>query len=757
MTDWSLVAMVFLVPIYFAWFHENYTVFDLNKSVAMRLLLLVGIGAWLAGVSISGKISWRSGRVAAWFALVLGLLFSLSTIFSLHPDISLWGSYERQQGLYNILHYLLFFVLMGVSVTDRKSIERLLTALLAGAGVVCLYGLLQLIGWDFLRWAESGEARIFSTFGQPNFLGHFLVVVLPLTVYGFFWMAARQWQKWLYAVLALLEAVCLVFTYSRSAWLALLVTGIIFVLWLLWHRKKIVASLVISAMVLVSGIAMLAPAVRTAALKAAQQENIYGLYRLVSIFDLDSGSNHIRLNYWKAAVSDFRQASLERKLIGYGPDVQASVYVRYYQPDWAYYEKINSFPDRAHNFVLDIILQFGLLGLLGMIGFVGSIVWRLMARLRREAEGADYWLGVGLLAALLAYGVNNLFSFSLTVMNVMLYGLLAMASLAANNYKAKEGTLSFFQPVSRIVLTAAFVIFLLIVFYGQNVKLLVADYYYMQVKKAEARGNCREVMTNLENVLEWYPANHYYERAYLHHGTNCFSAATTPQARAAMSRNLIEQAESIPDSRKQYYTLIDLSHVYSVMGYYVDKKYYDSAERYYKELIDINPNITTNYQDYGRLKLWQAKYPEAIALFKQGIAAAPSLDEAPKDEHGYAIAQQVAYLHNLVGSVLYEQKKYDEALTWYLRSISIDVRSTASYKKVADIYYQRGNLKEAIRYNRQGYDLEPGVSLWPFGLAVLYKETGDRSTALQYAREAAKIDPADERIKQLVTELETKK
>jgi len=97
--------VVFFVPIYFAWFQENYTIFDLNKSVALHLLLAITIISWLIQISLEGKFQWEGNKLLCILGTAVAVVFLLSTVFSLHPVISLWGSYERQQGLYNLWHY----------------------------------------------------------------------------------------------------------------------------------------------------------------------------------------------------------------------------------------------------------------------------------------------------------------------------------------------------------------------------------------------------------------------------------------------------------------------------------------------------------------------------------------------------------------------------------------------------------------------------------------------------------------------------
>ena len=745
-------GILFFIPIYFAWFQENYTVFDLNKSAALHALVALALVAWLVEIALSGRFVWSGNRRIGWLLLIVAVSFLISTIFSLHPAISLWGSYERAQGFYNLFHYLAVFFLLIISIRDRKQIENSIIALISGAGIVCAYGLLQALALDPLHWGDGPQPRIFSSFGQPNFLGHYIVAVLPLTIYTAVYIARQSYQKFIVGLLVAAELICLLYTYSRSAWLALLATLMCLGLWLLFRaRKRLWAWLLI--VIFCAGVAILSLAPVRQTILNTLPHDAPGLGRIVSVLDFGSGSNKIRLDYWGAAWTDITHSSWQRKIFGYGPDVQASVFVRYYQSNWGYYEQMNSFPDRAHNFIFDVILQFGLLGFVALAIFIGLIVMHLISYARREEQGENYWLAVALLASLLAYGVNNLFSFSLTGMNVILFGLLGMAWVVGSSYAVTGHKIDFFHASSRFIIVLFVTLLFILVWYGYSLKPLVADYYYFKVKKAEGLQNCRGVLDNMEKVMSWYPRNHYYARSYLHHGTNCFSAVTSDSSRRQLADNLLEQAAAIPDKEKQYYTLIDLAHMYSIIGYQIDHAYYKQAEEIYKKLIEISPAITVNYQDYGRLLTWQGRYAEAIVLFKKGIAETPSLEAAPEFQHTRPIAQQLAYFHALIGSAYEEDKHIDEAITWYEQAIRIDPFTTSPYKKLADLYYQKGDIDNSIVYNKKGAELQPDSSLWPFGLAALYKEKKQNDLALSYAERALMIDPNSPKIQKIVDEL----
>ncbi|HRH33294.1 MAG TPA: O-antigen ligase family protein [bacterium] len=754
---YGIYSLIFFIPVYFAWFQENYTVFDLNKAVAMHVILSIVIVSWLTEICLTRQCKWGGNKILGIMGIVLGIVFFICTIFSIHLIISFLGSYERQQGLYNLLSYLGVSLFILIVIKNIEYLKNLISALLLGSAVVCIYGLIQAFGLDFLNWGEPGIQRIFSSFGQPNFLGHYIVVVFPFTLYAIFFLSRNLYIRFLYIILAATQVACLIFTLSRGAWIAFGFSLFLFVIWyLIKKNKRKLAFLLIFSVIIIS-ILLCFNGIRKTVLVNLSERNFNTAYRLVSIFNFQGGSNKIRLYYWHASFHIFSEAPLERKLFGYGPDVLPDLYVKAYQPEWGYYERINSFPDRAHNFIIDIIFQFGVFGFLVLTFLFGYILRKLIRYTWNESNGDNYWLAVSFLFALIAYGINNLFSFSLVGMNVILYSLLAGAWLVGNNFLQKEYKIKFFQPLSLFVLSFVFSLFLLMLIYNYNIKPLVADYYYFNVKKAEIRGDCRLVLDNMEKTLEWYPVSHYYARAYLHHGTNCFLAITDKASQKQLADNLLEQAARIPKSDWQYLTMLDFAHMYGMLAFYIDDKHYGEAESIYNQLLVVGPMITTTYQDFGRMRMTQGKYKEAISLFQKGIEIS-KLDESrpPIEEHVVAVYRQVAYFYNLLGVSLMKEKKYDQAIVALTRSIELNPFEGTFYKDIADFYYQNNNISEAIKYNNMGSKVDPLSQPWAYLLALLYNDQGNTKKALEYAQRALEQDPSNQRIITFVQSLRMK-
>ena len=185
------LAAVVGVPLFF----NIYTArtFEPDKITLMRSIALVMLLAWLVkvleeGIASKGEQSFGQ-RLKTWLkqpmtlpVLVIALVYVISTVFSISPRVSFWGSYQRLQGSYTFLSYILIFALMAATMNSRAQIERFITTVIIASVPVALYGIIQHNGLDPLPWAGDVTKRVASNMGNAIFVSSYLVMVIPLTV-----------------------------------------------------------------------------------------------------------------------------------------------------------------------------------------------------------------------------------------------------------------------------------------------------------------------------------------------------------------------------------------------------------------------------------------------------------------------------------------------------------------------------------------------------------------------------------------------
>jgi Flp pilus assembly protein TadD len=109
-----------------------------------------------------------------WALLILLLVELISTLFSLAPGLSLWGSLHRGGGLLTTVVFVGLFIVASQGLQDVAARDRLVTALLAVSLPVALYAIIQHGEIDPLIWAGNVSTRATSTIGNPIFLAAFL-------------------------------------------------------------------------------------------------------------------------------------------------------------------------------------------------------------------------------------------------------------------------------------------------------------------------------------------------------------------------------------------------------------------------------------------------------------------------------------------------------------------------------------------------------------------------------------------------------
>ncbi len=186
---WLIALLV--IPLFFNIHSER--VFEPDKLALLRSIALFMAAVWV--VRFVDRHSWRElGRLrpsdpaALWHKplvlpiLALILVYALSTLFSVAPRISWAGSYQRLQGTYTMLSYVVIFALMADGLRTPAQVRRAVTVVIIASIPVGLYGLLQHFGHDPLPWGGNVQERVAGHLGNAIFIAAYLIMVVPLTL-----------------------------------------------------------------------------------------------------------------------------------------------------------------------------------------------------------------------------------------------------------------------------------------------------------------------------------------------------------------------------------------------------------------------------------------------------------------------------------------------------------------------------------------------------------------------------------------------
>ncbi|MCA9970420.1 MAG: hypothetical protein KC425_09410, partial [Anaerolineales bacterium] len=185
------LAAVVAVPLFFN-IHSD-RVFEPDKLTLLRSIALLMSAAWL--VKFINDEGWRDLDWLRWgsersvwkrpFVLPVFLLvaiYLLSNLFSVTPRVSWAGSYQRLQGTYTTLSYIVVLTLIAATMRTRAQVGRVVTAIIITSIPIAFYGMLQHFDLDPLPWGGDTQRRIAGHMGNAIFIAAYLIMVVPLTL-----------------------------------------------------------------------------------------------------------------------------------------------------------------------------------------------------------------------------------------------------------------------------------------------------------------------------------------------------------------------------------------------------------------------------------------------------------------------------------------------------------------------------------------------------------------------------------------------
>ena len=194
---------------------------------------LAGICIWtiisLALKSVIDKnFKWKRDGVGAALLLFLAVLF-ISCVFSfaMVKSLVVWAMY---------FVFVSFYFAVINTINTRTQLFSLLRLFVISGALVALYGVMQYVfGWTTTNaWIdeamfEEETMRVFSTLANPNVLGEYILLVLPVSAAFFLKDKVKTFSKWVYLIVTGILFLCLILTQSRGCWLGFMVSVAIFV------------------------------------------------------------------------------------------------------------------------------------------------------------------------------------------------------------------------------------------------------------------------------------------------------------------------------------------------------------------------------------------------------------------------------------------------------------------------------------------------------------------------------------------------
>lgn len=565
------LIMVF-VPLFFL--VKNEEVFEFNKMIFTYLSVTVIVTTWVIKSLLEKKITFKKTPFD-WFILFFLLSQLISTALSIHPRTSLFGYYTRfHGGLYSTISYLIIFYATATFVT-KKRITGFIGCILIGAFLAGLYAFPEHFGHspscllltgelNASCWIQDVQSRVFGTFGQPNWLAAYLVLLLPLSAAVSFFDSEKKektmsvieyGKKKIGLFLAFLFFATLLFTKSRSGFLGFTAGWALFIPYLIleqFREKKLQVSKSIVTIILIAIVAGTAlvfgtpftPAISQLISKKATTEQTTAAPVMVDRLEAGgTDSGDIRRIVWKGAIDVWKRYPI------FGSGVETFAY-SYYRDRPMEHNNVSEWDflyNKAHNEELNFLATTGAVGLFSYLLLLTVTGWFLFKEALFSAEKNTRLLSAAILAGLIGLHISNFFGFSTVMVTILMYALptlvinqigddkevqwsifsLKPASVKTNFsgsklFKPIANFLSKFPPGSSqnkkvgagqwVMVSIASMIGLF--FFIQVSTIWFADHYYSQAKDSYTADDYNTALKKLQLAIELSPKEALYYELY---------------------------------------------------------------------------------------------------------------------------------------------------------------------------------------------------------------------------------------------------
>lgn len=176
----------------------------------------------------------------------------------------------------------------------------------------------------------------------------------------------------------------------------------------------------------------------------------------------------------------------------------------------------------------------------------------------------------------------------------------------------------------------------------------------------------------------------------------------------------------------------------------------DAAIEQFKYILKYEPGHQTAIMDLGLAYLEKEDYDKAEKQFKKEITLA---EMSPN----VAMNRQLERAYYYRGVVLYQKKKYDDAISSLKQSIELEPTSADSYFVLGRAYLDKKDLDTAITAFSEALKYDPAYADAHYGLGLAYERKKDAQKALEEFKKALRYDPKLTVAKEAIDRLTKKK
>ena len=656
--------------------------FVFSKLIFLQVLIGLTFPSYLFLAYLKPKF--RPPKSVLYFSILAYFIaLLLSVITAVEPMRAWWGNQERMNGLFTLLH-LLAWLTMAISVLKtKKDWWRILNYQVSLGFFMAIVTLLQK-PFPKLLIFKAGP-RVGGLLDNPIYQGAYQLFILFFLAWLWTRTKSLGWRVW-YAVIGVFSILTMFATGSRGPMMGLLFgvfLSTITIGFLHKNKKLKTAILGVSASLVAFYILMVSIIVYTPTYK----EFAVRVPSVARVFNLKTGTAG-RFIAWQIAWDGF----LDKPLTGWGLDNFHDLFNKRYNPkslESGYYE---TWFDRAHNTVMDVLSMTGAVGFLTFLAIWVSIYYTIIqARRKNKLDLVTTAILIGLPAG---YFLQNLFVFDHPAMFSMSYLLYAWVIAISSSYYYTAEKENLLDSSSKQNITDFQIILFVIIQIFFTILVYITSIIPFHVSSLAIKANNYFYGGHYSKGLDLAKQIHTYQTPYLDEQTFLWAKFLASFVSQKDFQKKWPEWKEMFDLTQVIYGKYLSKHNVNAHDHYVyanllqsvgfathDEKIIKEAIQEYEISIKESPKRQQLYFSYARLLTHIGQYDKALELYKQAV----SFDEDIGESWWY-----------IATTYLFNKKDPQMASKYFKKALNVKVpfkmRSSADALIVAESYEKSNDI-----------------------------------------------------------------
>jgi len=152
---------------------------------------------------------------------------------------------------------------------------------------------------------------------------------------------------------------------------------------------------------------------------------------------------------------------------------------------------------------------------------------------------------------------------------------------------------------------------------------------------------------------------------------------------------------------------------------------FSEAELLAKKLIKNNPDVVFLYNLMGLVLYEQGRLDDAIIAYNTGLNISPNYD----------------LIHNNLGTVYKTKNDFSKAEEYYKKAIKLNDKFPEAHNNLGNLYIETNRYKDSINSFKTSIKINPNFYIAYYNLAILYKSIGHFKEAIEAINKVIEIFP----------------